>query len=472
MLPDLTDCTCVNYYYSTDSNWNADQELFIQAIDSGDDVILESYRNTFSGGEQQLVDDHAFAMIGYNSATGDFIVRNPWGTQDFSQSYDTQFEVSMNTIARVDGDIVVSNSASSDVEILTAPEGWQSSSAYSTPVWVDENASVPVRSLFSAIDTAGKAITEYTVQLIGSGTIGLNGATDLANSAQTAEGEYVVSASDLSKVTYLAGSYVPGAPDGSTHVLVSAYDGTTWSPVTDVSLTITDYASIMPAINTVLAPSQQIFAGSLFTGDGPVTGYNIDQVSGGAFSEYDFSSTELSDVTYTAPSTPGEVTVLAYASAGPDGGYSQNIQIFVGTTVAVAIQSYDNGELSDAVAVADTAANIFANLDGLQTMLAAGVLQGITITDTTDPTETITATQYARDKGLFSILSGNYQLNVTGTVPPQSLTVSSLSHSQTANATDLKAGETVTITLDMSEQKSESHRHARAHADQQLRRYV
>ena len=59
----------------------------------------------------QLVGDHEFAMIGYDSATGDFIVRNPWGVQapGSSPNYDTRFEVSMDQIAAVDGEICVDN---------------------------------------------------------------------------------------------------------------------------------------------------------------------------------------------------------------------------------------------------------------------------------------------------------------------------------------------------------------------------
>lgn len=458
VLTDLTDCSSVNYYYYSDSNWTADEALFIQAVDTGDDVILESYGATKSGTKQELVDDHAFAIVGYDSSTGDFIVRNPWGTQTGgAQNYVTQFEVSMTTIASVKGDVVIANSAASDIEVLTAPEGSRSSSSgsYSFPDEVVAGASCSVTPFFSVIDTAGNAITEYMFQAIGSGQIELNGATDLANPAEQAQGEYVVAAGDLSKITYLAGQYSANAPYGSEHLLVWAYDGTTWSPSTDISLTPTKVPiALAPAIDVVVAPSATVAVSSLFTTLGSMnsgTGYyEVDLESGGgSLSASYIPVSQLSTATYTAPSMPGLVTLDAWAYNGSKSSDEQALQLYVGTSVAAAIQDYDNGGLSDCVAVADSAANIFANLDGLQTMLAAGVLQAITVTDSTAPTESITGAQDTRDKGLLSILRGNYSLNVSGPTGP-ALSVSSSSHSQTAS--DLAIGGSVSITLNMSEQ--------------------
>lgn len=451
VLPDLTDATSVNYYYSTDANWNADKEVFIQALAAGDDVILESYGATYdASGNEKLIDDHAFAITGYDATTGDFDVRNPWGVQAGPQQYDTTFEVSMDDISHVDGDVVIDNAAApSTIEILTAPEGWSSSgsTSYAYPESLVAGASVPVASLFKVIDTTGSAITEYMFQAIGSGAVDLNGATNLATAAEQAQGEYVVSASDLSKVTYVAGSDVAQNLYGSQHLLVWAYDGTTWSPSTDISLTLTNEpVAVAAAIDAVTAPSETILASSLFTVIGPATSYEIEpEKGGGSLSDTSFTNAELSTVTYTAPSTPGIVTLDAWAFDGNQGSEEQNIQVLVGTTVADAVQDYDDGQLSGAVAVADTAANIFANLDGLQAMLAAGVLQAITITDTTDPMETVTPAQDADDKGLLAILQGNYRLDVTN----PTLFVSSSSHTQ--SATDLGIGGTVTITLNMSE---------------------
>jgi autotransporter passenger strand-loop-strand repeat protein len=418
VLPDLTNCTSVNYFNYNDSNWNADEELFIQAIATGDDVVLESYGNTYGPGHiQELVSDHAFAVVGYDSATGDLIVRNPWGDENVggAQDYDTQFEVSMSDIVHVQGDIVVGNTAQNNVEILTTLEGWQTGNDYSNPQDVVPGQPVSIAALFSVIDTAGLSIQEYLVQLVGPGTIDLNGASNLATVTQQGQGEIVVSAGDLEKLTYVPGSYSSAAPQGNAHVLVQAYDGTTWSPLTDISLTIgSQPVAVAPAINVVVAPSQKITADKLFSGIGPVTGYDVTQVSAGSFSENKFSSSALSSVTYTAPSTPGVVTVAVYDyDNSGDGSFTQNVQIVVGSSVASAIQSYDNGELSSAVAIADSAANVFANLDGLQAMLSAGVLQAVTLTDSTDPTEIITPTQETDDQGVLSIIAGQYNLSVT-----------------------------------------------------------
>ncbi|MGD1015270.1 MAG: C2 family cysteine protease [Roseiarcus sp.] len=423
VLPDLTNCASVNYYNYNDANWTTcDKQVIIEAIAAGDDVLLETGTNftyTYDSSHKiELVDDHAFAMIGYDSTRGDFIVRNPWGNQGPGQTYDITFDVSMNDIAGVEGDVAIANSAGSDVEILTAPEGWQSSSVYANPEEAVAGDPVSVASLFSVIDTAGLPITQYLVQVLGSGTIELNGATDLATSAQTALGEIVVSAGDLSKLAYVAGSSAGAA----TNLEVAAYDGATWSPLTDISLTIAgNPVAVTPRIDAVVAASGTISVASLFTTIGSMgsssgdyqisaTGAGVINLNGaynwGTTSDVDVASSELPLLTYTAPSTPGAVTLQVWAYNGSARSDPQDVQLLVGASAAQAIQNYDDGELSGAVAVADSAANVFANLDGLQTMLSAGVLQAVTLTDATPQTETISQAQYNDDAGVLSILSG------------------------------------------------------------------
>ena len=120
VMENLTNAPDVQYYYSNNKDWNGFKNLFISAIASKDDLILESNGNTTdSSGNQKLISDHAFAVIGYDSATGDFIVRNPWGFVAANQGYDTQFEVSMADIAGVSGDMVVDNSSNPNVIVTT-----------------------------------------------------------------------------------------------------------------------------------------------------------------------------------------------------------------------------------------------------------------------------------------------------------------------------------------------------------------
>ncbi len=77
-----------------------------------DDVILSSYTNaTDSYGRTTLVADHAMSVYGYDSATRNLEIRNPWGTEG-GQNWDTTFEVSLNTLLN-DGDIITTDNAGS-----------------------------------------------------------------------------------------------------------------------------------------------------------------------------------------------------------------------------------------------------------------------------------------------------------------------------------------------------------------------
>lgn len=97
----------------------------------GDDVILSSYTNAAdSSGRTTLVADHAMSIYGYDSATGNLEVRNPWGSESW-QYWDTTFEVSLSTLL-ADGDTItvdnVGNGAapsSPTVTSQTAAQTWK-----------------------------------------------------------------------------------------------------------------------------------------------------------------------------------------------------------------------------------------------------------------------------------------------------------------------------------------------------------
>jgi Calpain family cysteine protease/Putative Ig domain len=71
----------------------------------GDDLILSSWTNaTDAVGKTTLVASHAMSIYGYDSATGNLQIRNPWGTAG-GQYWDTTFEVSLATLL-ADGDTI------------------------------------------------------------------------------------------------------------------------------------------------------------------------------------------------------------------------------------------------------------------------------------------------------------------------------------------------------------------------------
>jgi hypothetical protein len=102
------------------------------------------------------------------------------------------------------------------------------------------------------VDTTGAEIAQYMFEMVGAGSINLNGATNLATAAQTTQGQVLVSAADLSKVTV-----GDGAVAGNQTLLAWARDGTVWSPVTYITL---------DAESATAGPSQNVNAFGSLTG--------------------------------------------------------------------------------------------------------------------------------------------------------------------------------------------------------------
>ena len=215
VFENLTNSTNVTYYLSNQAGWSSEKSTFIAALDSDDDIILEipaDSPDTYDGaGNIQLLSDHAFAVLGYDSATGDFIVRNPWGNSYPGQNWDVQFEVSLATIANEDGDFVIDNSGTID----------------GMPVVVASNvtatlgqSSIAATSLFSVTAANSGAITEYDFWDTGG-----NGHWVVNGVAESSGVDIYVLASSLSQVSYVFGSY--GSNADTLYVRVN--DGTLWS---------------------------------------------------------------------------------------------------------------------------------------------------------------------------------------------------------------------------------------------------
>jgi hypothetical protein len=215
VFENLTNSTNVTYYLSNQAGWSSEKSTFIAALDSDDDIILEipaDSPDTYDGaGNIQLLSDHAFAVLGYDSATGDFIVRNPWGNNYPGQNWDVQFEVSLATIANEDGDFVIDNSGTID----------------GMPVVVASNvtatlgqSSIAATSLFSVTAANSGAITEYDFWDTGG-----NGHWVVNGVAESSGVDIYVLASNLSQVSYVFGSY--GSNADTLYVRVN--DGTLWS---------------------------------------------------------------------------------------------------------------------------------------------------------------------------------------------------------------------------------------------------
>ena len=82
----------------------------VSDLAKGDDLVLSSNTNaTDSSGRITLVADHAMSVYGFDSITGEFEIRNPWGAAS-GQTWDTTFEVSLSTLL-ADGDTITADNA-------------------------------------------------------------------------------------------------------------------------------------------------------------------------------------------------------------------------------------------------------------------------------------------------------------------------------------------------------------------------
>ena len=420
----LIDCTDVTTYLSSRADWYSDKSIFITALANGDDVVLGTPDNDVttydSSGNVELVPSHLFAVVGYDSGTGDFIIRNPWGDVLPDQGFDAQFELSLAQMAADDTGISFDNSGTNGSSIVVTAVPQQTQQILTS--------GSPIAGLFQATNSTGAPITQYMLQAAGSVSINLNGAVDLATAAETAQGQVVISASDLSKVT------LTGSATESGDLLVSASDGSSWSAATDIPLTVSAGVALTQPLDLAIAPGATVPLSSLFNisgsmGAGAMVEVNLRYAttngalnlngatnSSSVSTLFFFPATQLSLVTYTAPTSNENETPQLQFIVYNDGTWSpwftENLTLGGVNTAAVAVQDYENGQLAGAAHIVDTAANIFANLNTLQDAFAAGVLQTIAASDTTPQVEPLSAYEYSRDRGVLSILTGKYSVNV------------------------------------------------------------
>ena len=129
-------------------------------LGEGYDLVLSSYTNaTASNGMTTLVADHALSIYAYDSTTGDLEIRNPWGTREWSGTWETTFEVSLGTLLS-DGDTIsvanVPGSSSSSVVIgalVSAAAGLQANAAVTSFTISDTLADVSAAFASLALDS-------------------------------------------------------------------------------------------------------------------------------------------------------------------------------------------------------------------------------------------------------------------------------------------------------------------------------
>jgi Domain of unknown function (DUF4214)/Calpain family cysteine protease len=127
ILNAFTNLSSVDYNY-TDRNWYSEKSAILSAVNDHKLVLVSSEIQTFdANGKSDFQTSHEESIVGYDTATGDFIIRNPWGVSSTpsSQTWNTQFEASMTDIANVKGyvDISAAPSSSPVSTFIAGPSG-------------------------------------------------------------------------------------------------------------------------------------------------------------------------------------------------------------------------------------------------------------------------------------------------------------------------------------------------------------
>jgi RTX calcium-binding nonapeptide repeat (4 copies) len=92
-----------------------------------------------------------------------------------------------------------------------------------------------------------------------------------------------------------------------------------------------------------------------------------------------------------------------------------------------------------ALTVSDTAANVAADLEALETLASGSQLTSITLTDGSTPTISLTATQLADDSDALGVIGSAYNLSVSGVTAANAATVAGNTHVTLLSVSDTAA---------------------------------
>jgi len=178
-LEEITGASAITDFYANGSSWvqyvynnalNAVSAVagvttasalsaLVTDLGQGFDVILSSYTNATSGGMETLIADHAMSVYGYDTATGNLEIRNPWGSMS-GQYWSTTFEVSLGTLL-ADGDTISADNAISPAAMIGASVASAAALQASTQVtaFSVSDSSANVASNIAALNADTRLIT-------------------------------------------------------------------------------------------------------------------------------------------------------------------------------------------------------------------------------------------------------------------------------------------------------------------------
>lgn len=319
---------------------------------------------------------------------------------------------------------------------------------------------------FNLKSQAGTGTSEYVTWSPQTGIATLNmvasnGTTTTTNMGYINPGYVLKVSSSLITNTNASGLVINSYAVQSNGSVITTASGSTYSWTMSnslVGLSGSDTATIVGTGNTIYASSSDTITlnGSGNTVIASATGATISNV-GSSTNTYKIVDTAanvltnlaaltsaasgIASVTLTDKTTPTlALTAAQYAAdtalLSKIGG-TYNLSI-TGMSAASAAAAVTQAHIAS-VTVSDIAANVLANIVGLESLATNGELASITLTDTATPTMALTATQYAADTAALAKITSAYNLTVSGVTAATASTVASDSHVTSLTVSDTGA---------------------------------
>ena len=278
---------------------------------------------------------------------------------------------------------------------VSGTEGAAISSA-TVATFTDANPNAMVGDFTATIDWGDGTSTAGTVVVQSGGGFAVDGGHTYADEGQFKIG---VTIDDVgaSKTSATSNANIADAALTASGTTVSATKGVAISGETVA--TFTD-------ANAEATGSD--FSATINWGDGTSTTGTIVAQSGGGFAV---------DGTHTyADGGQFNIGVSIHDVGGSTASASSAATVQTSVTAAQAIANYQANPNVAPQVVVDTATNVGANLDGLETLASANNIASIKLTDSGTPTLTITATQLANDALALEQIVAPFTITATGTI--------------------------------------------------------
>jgi len=457
-LEEITGASTITDFYANGSSWSRyaySNTFSVQSASSGfttasvlatlatdlaggSDVVLSSRtQSADSRGYITLVANHALSIYGYDSATGQLEIRNPWGTES-GQYWDTTFEVSLNTLL-ADGDTIsIDNMTASGASVVTG-------ALVSAAAGLQAN---PAITSFSVCDSWANVSTALTV---------LAGDTKLSSIALTGVGtaplaltaaQYSTDVGILAKITgtytlTVSGATVSVAAGLQTNPMVTSFTvSDSWANVGTALTSLAADTKLSSVVLTGAGTAPLALTAAQYSADAgilaKIAGTYALTVSGAAasgaaglqsnplvtsFTVSDSSANVAANI--ATLNSLGKLQSIAVSDSNPLAltytqftAYPTALGKLPGTyTASVSGVAYANAGVmqGNAHVASFSVSDSWANVSTALTILAGDTkLSSVVLTGTGTPPLALTAAQYAADAAILAKIAGTYALTVSG----------------------------------------------------------